>query len=108
QMPDIETPVILKEEKNNRVEAVLVNNKTTNELELYCHSQEKGIHSSWQTLREILSTQSRITSSMKLENGQIVKIRKTSSPNAEQMAIYQALGLTTSPAKTEKTEKTFI
>ena len=264
QMPDIETPVILKEEKNNRVEAVLVNNKTTNELELYCHSQEKeakttemlskaskryedeleklavgldkkgftkkydkvmerlgrlkeknrkinalyeitveadaeranaikltwvrneanvstkkagiyclrtnqknldahkfweiyttltdlesafrslktelgfrpvyhqkesridghlfisvlayhllhsiryqlkakGIHSSWQTLREILSTQSRITSSMKLENGQIVKIRKTSSPNAEQMAIYQALGLTTSPAKTEKT-----
>ncbi|MCX7116447.1 MAG: IS1634 family transposase, partial [Legionellales bacterium] len=41
QMPDIETPVILKEEKNNRVEAVLVNNKTTNELELYCHSQEK-------------------------------------------------------------------
>ena len=63
----------------------------------------KGIHSSWQTLREILATQCRITSSLKMENGKIVKIRKTTSPNAEQSAIYQALGLAPSPAKTEKT-----
>ena len=41
RMPDSETPVILKEEKHNRVEAVLVSNEQTNELELYCHSQAK-------------------------------------------------------------------
>ena len=63
----------------------------------------KGIHSSWQTLREILATQCRITSNLKMEDGNVVKIRKTSSPNAEQMAIYNALGLASSPAKTEKT-----
>jgi transposase len=63
----------------------------------------KGIHSSWQTLREILATQCRITSSLKMEEGKVVKIRKTSSPNAEQVAIYNALGLASSPAKTEKT-----
>ena len=63
----------------------------------------KGIHSSWQTLREILATPCRITSSLKMENGTVVKIRKTSSPNAEQIAIYNALGLASSPAKTEKT-----
>ena len=244
KMPHSETPVILKEEKNNRVEAVLIRNEKTNELELYCHSQAeklssglckqgctkkydkvlerlgrlkeknkkisslyeitveadaahtiatqltwirndssantkqmgiyclrtnqqhldaqafwdiyttltdlesafrslktelgfrpvyhqketridghlfisvlayhllhsiryqlkaKGIHSSWQTLREILATQCRITSSLKMANGKIVKIRKTTSPNAEQSAIYQALGLAPSPVKTEKT-----
>ena len=65
--------------------------------------KNKGIHSSWQTLREILATQCRITSRLKMENGKVVKIRKTSSPNADQMAIYKALGLTASPAKTEKT-----
>jgi len=37
-----------------------------------------------------------------MENGKIVKIRKTTSPNAEQSAIYQALGLAPPPAKTEK------
>jgi hypothetical protein len=61
----------------------------------------KGIHSSWQTLREILATHSRITSTMKLENGSILKIRKTTSPNADQAAIYQALNIASHPAKTE-------
>ncbi len=63
----------------------------------------KGIHSSWQTLREVLASQCRITSSMKLENGKVVKIRKTSSANADQMAIYNALGITSYPVKTQKT-----
>jgi len=65
--------------------------------------KSKGIHSSWQTLREVLASQCRITSSMKLENGKVVRIRKTSSPSADQTAIYKALGITAYPAKTEKT-----
>ena len=60
------------------------------------------IHASWQTLREILSTHCRITTTMKLENGKVVKIRKTVSPNTEQSAIYHALNISTHPAKTEK------
>lgn len=61
-----------------------------------------GIHDSWQTLRETLSTHCRITSTLKLENGKVVKIRKTASPTAEQSAIYHALKINTHPAKTEK------
>jgi len=61
-----------------------------------------GIHDSWQTLRETLSTHCRITTTLKLENGKVVKIRKTASPNAEQSAIYHALKISTHPAKTEK------
>ena len=61
-----------------------------------------GIHASWQTLRETLSTHCRITTTLKLENDKVVKIRKTASPNAEQAAIYHALKISTHPAKTEK------
>jgi len=49
-----------------------------------------------------LSTHCRITTTLKLENGKVVKIRKTTSPNIEQAAIYNALRIPTHPAKTEK------
>ena len=62
----------------------------------------KGIHASWQTLRQLLDTQCRITSLI-LENGKVVKIRKTSAPDPNQLAIYQALGIDTYPGKSEKT-----
>ena len=61
-----------------------------------------GINESWKTIRELLSTQCRITSSIHLENGKIVKIRKSSSPNANQLMIYKALGIDAHPLKTEK------
>jgi len=62
-----------------------------------------NINASWQTLREILSTQCRITSTLRLENNKTVKIRKTTSPDADQLAIYKALGITSHPGETEKT-----
>ena len=65
--------------------------------------KQKQIHASWQSIREILDTHCRITSSLKLENGNIVRIRKTSKPNPQQSAIYQALNLNLIPLKTEKT-----
>lgn len=64
--------------------------------------KQKNIHASWETIRDILSTQCRITSSMKLENGKVVQIRKTSSPDARQITIYQALGIATHPGRTQK------
>lgn len=64
--------------------------------------KEKGINASWQTLREVLDTQCRITTTMQLENKQAVQIRKTSSPDANQIEIYRALGIDTHPGKTQK------
>ena len=60
------------------------------------------IHQSWKTLRQLLDTQCRITSTVKLENGKVLHLRKTSSPDLNQQAIYQALGIETRPGKTEK------
>lgn len=64
--------------------------------------KEKSIHSSWQTLREMLDTQCRITTVLQLENAKTVQIRKTSSPDTNQLQIYKALGIDTHPGKTEK------
>ena len=62
----------------------------------------KGIHNSWQTLREMLDTHCRITSTLKVQDGRVIKIRKTSSPDTSQAAIYNALGISSHPCKTEK------
>lgn len=64
--------------------------------------KQKGIHASWDTLREVLASQCRITTTLQLKNGKTVKIRKSSSPDANQLSIYQALGIGTHPGKTEK------
>jgi len=40
-MPENKDSVIVKEAPNNRVTAILIENKETDELELYCHSQAK-------------------------------------------------------------------
>lgn len=64
--------------------------------------KRQDIHESWETLREILDTQCRITSTLKLKNGKTVKIRKTSSPDPNQLILYNALGISSHPGKTEK------
>ena len=64
--------------------------------------KEKGIHSSWQTLREVLDTQCRITTTLSLKNGKKVQVRKTTSPDTNQQQVYKALGIDTHPGKTEK------
>jgi hypothetical protein len=64
--------------------------------------KEKDIHSSWETLREVLDTQCRITTTLQLENGKTVQIRKTNSPDTNQLQIYKALGIDTHPGKTQK------
>jgi transposase len=62
----------------------------------------QGIHANWQTLRELLSTQCRITTTARLKNGKVLQIRKTSSPDVNQSEIYKALNIATHPGKTEK------
>ncbi len=58
--------------------------------------QEKGIHYSWQTIREILSTHMRITTTM---NGpeEVINIRSNTTPTGDQCRIYNALGIKHDP-----------
>jgi len=65
--------------------------------------KQKDIHESWQTLRQLLQTQCRITSTLKLQDGRTVKIRKSNSPDTNQATIYKALGIDSHPGATEKT-----
>jgi len=62
----------------------------------------RGINDSWETIRDVLETHCRITSTLKLEDGRVVNIRKTSSPDTNQAAIYKVLGISAQPCKTEK------
>ena len=64
--------------------------------------KQKGIHSSWQTLRQVLQTHCRITTTLQLKDNKSVTIRKTCSPDANQAEIYKALGIASHPGKTEK------
>jgi len=64
--------------------------------------KQSGINESWETIKRDLRTQCRITSTMNCKDGKKLHIRKTSSPNPRQLEIYRALGIFTSPGKTEK------
>ncbi len=65
--------------------------------------KSKGIHASWDRIREVLSTQCRITSKLKLKDGRVMHIRKTSAPDVNQRRIYESLGLNPQPGKIKKT-----
>ena len=60
------------------------------------------ISTSWQGIRELLSTQMRITTTMMREDGKKLSIRKTALPTPEQLEIYTALGIDTTPGEAEK------
>ena len=65
--------------------------------------KQSKIHSSWSSLRKILSTQSRVTVSMQCKNGSTVHIRKSTRPEAEQQQIYTALVVKSHPGNAIKT-----
>jgi transposase len=64
--------------------------------------KSKGICASWETLRDMLDTQCRITTTLSLKDGRNVQIRKTTTPDTNQLKIYKALNIDTHPGKTEK------
>lgn len=65
--------------------------------------KQTGIHSSWSSIRRILSTQCRITVSMLCKNGSTVHVRKSSRPEPNQQEIFSALGIKSHPGHTVKT-----
>lgn len=66
--------------------------------------ENAGDHRSWRTLRRTLRTHSILTTRFPLENGDIVSIRKSSTPDEDQIQIYSTLGIDWRNAyKTRKT-----
>ncbi|MES0447604.1 MAG: IS1634 family transposase, partial [Desulfobacterales bacterium] len=65
--------------------------------------KSKEIHSSWATLREQLSGQSRITVSMRCKTDEMIYVRKSTRPEPMQQEIYNTLGVSHHPGKTIKT-----
>jgi transposase len=62
----------------------------------------KAINYSWRTIREILSTQVRVTTSFKTEDKNTIHIRTTTSPTIKQAKIYSVLGIIQKPLKKVK------
>ena len=55
--------------------------------------KQKDIHYSWDTIRDILRNQNRITTSMKCKDNTTLYIRQSSELNNRQKEIYDALGI---------------
>ena len=65
--------------------------------------RRQGINDSWTTIRKWLSTQVRITTTMKRDDGKIIHIRQSTQPEMFHKKIYDALGLPHQPGKKVKT-----
>ena len=65
--------------------------------------RKRGVRFCWTTIRKQLSTQVRVTTIMKREDGKMIHIRKSSKAEASHQAIYEALGLSYQPGKLVKT-----
>jgi transposase len=66
---------------------------------------EAGIHTSWATLREELTTHQVVTVVLPASNGDVLKIRKGSTPEPRHKAIYATLRI---PSEVMKPVKTWV
>jgi transposase len=64
--------------------------------------KQKGIHLSWQQIRERMSTHCRVTNRIKTKEGHTLFIRKCSEPEDFHNTIYDALKLEKMPCKTKQ------
>ena len=62
-----------------------------------------NIHLGWEGLRRELAGQDRVTVELKRADGKTLHIRKSTRPEPRQQVIYDALGISDRPGKTEKT-----
>jgi transposase len=64
--------------------------------------RQRAVRFCWTTIRKQLSTQVRVTTTMKREDGKMIRIRKSSKPEPSQKVIYDALNLSYQPGKVVK------
>ena len=62
----------------------------------------EGIDDSWQTLREVMATQQRVTATMQRRDGRAVHVRKATRPDAQHHRINTVLGLSPNPGGTHR------
>ena len=65
--------------------------------------RQKGVRFCWTTIRNQLSTQVRITTTMKRKDNKVVHIRKSSKAEPSHQVIYDALSLSYQPGRIVKT-----
>ena len=65
--------------------------------------RQKGVRFCWTTIRRQLSTQVRITTTMKRQDGKVIRIRKSSKAEPAHHVIYDALNLPYQPGRRVKT-----
>jgi hypothetical protein len=63
----------------------------------------KGINDAWDTIRNTLSTQVRITTTLQRRDRRAVHVRKASRPEPRQQKIYEALNLGANPGGSQQT-----
>ena len=63
----------------------------------------QGINDAWDTIRDTLSNQVRITTTLKRRDGRTVHVRKASRPEPHQQKIYAALNLASNPGGIQRT-----
>ncbi len=66
--------------------------------------KREGINDSWETIMSKLKNHYRITTSAQCKEGKTIHVRKSMRPNPEQMKIYQACEISTTPLKSIITE----
>ena len=65
--------------------------------------KQVGINHHWATIRKLLASHGRITTSLKTESGKTIHLRKCTTPEAFQKTIYSALNMETIPCAPTKT-----
>lgn len=65
--------------------------------------KQQGIHLSWQSIRQIMSRQQRVTISMPTQDKKQIFVRTTTQPETTQQTIYNALGIIPDPLGKQKT-----
>jgi len=63
----------------------------------------RGIRIRWDTLRNIMCSQTRVTTTIKNSCGEMIHIRSSTVPEPHQNEIYKALGISSRPGRTTKT-----
>ena len=64
--------------------------------------RQKGIHFCWNTIRTQLSSQVRVSTTMKQQDGRAVHIRQATKAEPAHRTIYKALGLSNKAGRSEK------
>ena len=64
--------------------------------------KDRGIHTSWAGLREILSVQRRVTATFVQKDGRTLHVRKATQPEPELKRLYDLLAIEPLPGGTKK------